>query len=370
MAFDLFISALVAAIAAAVFAPVMIAAGVMDAPDRLRKIHAVPNPTSGGVAIGFGFAAGVAVLAFWGGAGWDGGLDRDGVRHLALGAVFAASALALGLWDDLRPLGPRGKGALQLGLSLGVALFVARADALPIVGDTALRLNFLFAVAGSTAWVFVLMNSTNFMDGANGLAMGSSAISLSALGLIAALSHANAAALLAFAGAGALIGFLVWNWPHGKLFAGDSGALFAGMLAALTALVAVTEGGISPFVMPILFFPVLADALLTLLWRIGRKRMVFDGHREHFYQIGIRAGLKPAHVTIWYWLATLGCAAAGVAAAVVQEAVPPGDGAIAGAIGALASLAPKLVLAALIAMAVWVSIQVRRFSAARAIDGE
>ena len=73
---------------------------------------------------------------------------------------------------------------------------------------------------------------------------------------------------MTFCCAGALIGFLYWNFPHGRIFAGDSGALFAGAVAALASLMIISRTDVPPFVPPILFMPLLADALLTLAWRM------------------------------------------------------------------------------------------------------
>jgi UDP-N-acetylmuramyl pentapeptide phosphotransferase/UDP-N-acetylglucosamine-1-phosphate transferase len=106
------------------------------------------------------------------------------------------------------------------------------------------------------------------------------------------------------------------------LFAGDSGALFAGALAALASLSAIQGGGVSPFVPPLLFFPILADVLLTLAWRAMKGRKLLTGHREHVYQIMIRGGLKVRHVARLYWLATLICGLAAFGAHVVGSFTP------------------------------------------------
>ena len=139
----------------------------------------------------------------------------------------------------------------------------------------------------------------------------------------------------------------------------------------------VREAGVSPFVMPILFFPTLADALLTLVWRIQQRRNLFDGHREHFYQIALRGGIDQHQITIWYWLATLGCCALGIGAHVIRRQVVPvletmvgPEPSIASLAVFVASLAVKASLAVLIVASVWISARVRRFQIERALDGE
>jgi UDP-N-acetylmuramyl pentapeptide phosphotransferase/UDP-N-acetylglucosamine-1-phosphate transferase len=160
------------------------------------------------------------------------------------------------------------------------------------------------------------------MDGSNGLAMGSVAVALLALGVIAYLGHSLSGVAIAACGAGAIIGFLYWNFPRGLLFAGDAGALFIGALAALGSILVIHRTGVSPFVPPILFFPLLADTLLTLAYRVAAGHKVLEGHSEHIYQIGLRAGWSHARVAVHYWIAMGLCGVIGVAAAQIGGAAP------------------------------------------------
>jgi Fuc2NAc and GlcNAc transferase len=211
------------------------------------------------------------------------------------------------------------------------------------IGVDTLRLPFVIGLLGTALWVFTLVNVVNFMDGTNGLAMGSAAIGLLALAAIALERSSPAGAALAVCGAGALIGFLIWNYPSGRLFAGDAGALFAGAIAAFGSLIVVGRTGLSALVPPILFFPLLADGLLTLLFRVRRGRSLLTGHSEHIYQIAAGAGIRP--IAPAYWIATALC---GVAAYVVAQDENGG--------------APLLALAALSGLAVAVDILTRQLA--------
>ena len=82
---------------------------------------------------------------------------------------------------------------------------------------------------------------------------------------------------------GAIVGFLVWNFPAGSLFTGDSSALFSGAIAAFACLIVIARTGMSPLIAPILFFPLLADAVLTLFCRARRGRSLLVAHAEHIY---------------------------------------------------------------------------------------
>lgn len=379
MGLELLAAALTAAVGAALLMPIVIAAGVADVPDRARKIHAAATPTTGGLGVAFGFALALALIAFWPGTVWEQAVDDAIGKQIGFAVAFSFGALLLGLWDDLRPLSARTKTALMVALAVGVTVFVARADSLPVVGAYAVRLDVWLAVLGSALWIYVLMNATNFMDGLNGLALGSAGISLTGLAILSLFHNAYAAAALSLAGAGGILGFLIWNFPAGKVFAGDTGALFIGMLSAIAALMAIHEGGISPFAMPILFFPTLADALLTLAWRVHKRRNLFDGHLEHFYQVALRGGVARNQITILYWLATAGCVAVALTAYILKLRVSPviDDWVAAGlpsAIGEglafLLSMLGKVCLAILIVASIWVSGRVRQFAVARGIAAE
>jgi UDP-N-acetylmuramyl pentapeptide phosphotransferase/UDP-N-acetylglucosamine-1-phosphate transferase len=342
---DLALGAAVSAAVSVVACRAMMAAGVVDEPDVARKAHRAPTPTSGGVGAAAGFALGMVALTLL--TLWRSELDAQTFNWIAAAAGFSCGFAALGLCDDAWPLGPRLKFSLFTLGALASAWIVGIVHTLPLSDELMVALPFWVGLVGSALWVFTLVNAVNFMDGANGLAMGSVATGLIGLALVSLNADAPGAAALAFCGAAALAGFLVWNYPHGKLFAGDSGALFAGALAALASLIAIREGGVSPFIPPLLFFPLLADVLLTLAWRVSRKRRLLAGHAEHLYQIVIRGGATHAAVSARYWAVTAACAIV----ALIAERV--------------GGVAPPLALACVAAASLLVSAQTRRFAQAR-----
>jgi UDP-GlcNAc:undecaprenyl-phosphate GlcNAc-1-phosphate transferase len=312
--FELGFGAAVAILTSLVACRLLITAGLEDAPNVARKAHRNPTPTSGGLGIALGFGAGLLVVTFLASSEWRAQVGFWGFSRLSIVTAFACAFLGLGALDDARPMGPKLKFAIFAALSIGSALAVSPVTQLQI-GPWVLHLGFVLGVLGSGLFVFTLVNCVNFMDGLNGLAMGSVSIGLAVLGAISVTSGAAGAASVAFCGAGALAGFLVWNFPNGRLFAGDSGALFAGALAALASLLALHRAQISPFIPPILFFPLLADTLLTLAWRVRNKRRIMDGHAEHMYQVLFRGGLSGKRVTLIYWVAMATCGVLGFIAA-------------------------------------------------------
>lgn len=349
MILELLGGAAIAALASLIACRAIIATGPIDNPIAERHAHTTPTPTSGGLAIAVGFAIGLMALALFSSV-----LAREmsarGAALLTLAASFAYGFLILGFIDDARPLGAKLKFVIFTAGALGAALSVGVVRELPL-GFVTLELPFWLALAGTTLWIFTLVNCVNFMDGANGLSMGSVAIAFVALSAIS-LSHGSIAGVaIGLCGAGALAGFLFWNFPHGKLFAGDSGALFSGALAALASLVVIHRTGLSPLVPAIVFFPLLADALLTLAWRAIRRRSLLDGHSEHLYQIAIRGGISHPEVALIYWAATAVCGAIGYLVANAGDT------------------APWIALAGMSFAAVVISIVVRRFADRRGIGG-
>jgi len=377
MLVELLFATALAAIASAALSPLVIGAGLWDNPDSVRKNHAAPTPTGGGLAAAAGFGLALGGISMWPHANWSEALAQGASLKIALAVGAAFAALVLGLVDDLHNLGPRIKFGLMAALSLFVAIFVARAQTFAFAGGAVLDTGIVFGVLGSALWVFTMANAVNFIDGANGLAMGSMVVGLVGLALIAWVHDAPHAVALALCGAGGLIGLLCWNFPHGKVFAGDAGALFAGVLAAAAGLIVVQDGGVSPVVPPLVFFPILADVLLTLAYRARKGRPLLEAHRDHLYQVGLRAGLSHTRIAMIYWIATAHCVAVAFVASYAERIAPPslmepqpGDVALLTVIlgqaaGWLASLAPYIALAVLALVAMRVSGRIRRFADAR-----
>lgn len=343
----------------------MIRAKLVDQPDGGRKVHEAPTPTSGGLAFGAAFGASLAATAFAPSAlswAWPGGQEGLDMLQWALAAAFAA--LAIGARDDVRPINPLLKMLLSMGVGLAFCLCVAHARYFPIGPGQVVDAGPVIAILGSALWVFTLQNSVNFMDGANGLAMGSVGIGLSALGAVAGSNGLMHLALVAWLAAAALGGFLLWNFPRGRVFAGDAGALFAGALAAYLSLILVEQGNISPIVPPLLFFPLLADVLLTLLWRLRNGRNLLQPHRDHLYQIAMKSGWSHVRVSCVYWILSLHCAAIGWVVSFGVRASAPEPGPVA-LLAWISALGPWLALAVLAWLSAQINARVRRYASAK-----
>lgn len=324
--------------------------GPVDTPDAPRKAHETPTPTSGGIGIAIGFGAGIILFALFSQA-VRAEISTNGAFLLTVAASCSYLFLLIGAWDDARDLSAKFKFLLFAVAGIASTFALGPITEFPLHDELVLRIPLWAGYVGTTLWVFTLVNGVNFMDGANGLAMGSVAIALSALAAVSFSHGSMAGVVICVCAVGALAGFLFWNFPSGRLFAGDSGALFVGALAALSSIIVIHRTGISPLIPAIVFFPLLADVLVTLAWRAWRRRSLLDGHSEHIYQIARHGGMSPAEVTFIYWSATAAC------------------GAIGWLVAGESGVTQIVAIGVLAAAAVVVSTTVRRFAARRGIEG-
>lgn len=288
----------------------LIAAGVADAPDHKRKAHRDPVPTSGGLAVMLGASVALLIAIWVARDFWS--AEAAPASAMRVGAAWACGLLVmtLGFVDDVYDMRAKPKFGLMALLCLIFAIYVTHVSELHLWPGVTLQFGPVLGVLGTAAWLFVMTNGVNFMDGANGISMGSSAIGLFALALYSWWGGAPAPAVAALLLAGALFGFLLWNFPNGKIFAGDAGSLFIGFMAGALALIAIRDAHLPVLLAPLLFLPLLADVILTVVWRAQRKRNLLVAHRDHLYQVAIRAGSSHKRIAIAYWLAMLHCALA------------------------------------------------------------
>ncbi|MGQ9516850.1 MAG: glycosyltransferase family 4 protein [Anaerolineae bacterium] len=187
--------------------------GFMDQPSA-RKLHSVPIPRLGGVAIYLAFV--IALLAFE---------DRYNISQLLSIVLGATLASSLGLWDDRRPLPPWLK---LIGQTIAAGILIIADVRISLFPWSTLN------VLATLFWVVGITNALNLMDNMDGLAAGVAAIAAGFFLLLAAGSGQYLVGALAAALLGACIGFLFYNLNPAQIFMGDSGSLFIGfMLAAV-----------------------------------------------------------------------------------------------------------------------------------------
>lgn len=267
--------------------------GHVDHPGE-RRLHQAPTPRGGGI----GIALVLLVASAWLG---------EGRTAFALGLVLCAGA---GLVDDLRPLPP----ALKLALQVAGALCLAWAfPLLPALLGKPL------GVAAAALFVVGLVNVWNFLDGSNGMATTQAL--LSALGLALLAPAAAGLAWLAVALAAGCLGFLPLNFPRARLFLGDVGSHALGYgVAALGLMAAAQADAAQAWLLLLPPSVLLIDAGLTLVARARRRQVLWQAHREHLYQRAVARGWSHAGVCALYAAWTV--AACALALAVAGHAPP------------------------------------------------
>ena len=267
---------------------------LFDFPGPL-KIHTRPIPRLGGVALAFALIAGVAAV-------------RTPIAR-STWLLFAAFIIVWfsGLVDDLRALHP----ALRLVVHfIAAALLWYAGWGISLFGNTAGN------AAATCLFVVFFINAFNFLDGADGIAAGVSA--LLAIGYIAALGSAQGelASAIAWSLLGACLAFLLFNFPPAKIFLGDSGSALLGFLAAFLGLALYRGASVTP-AQSRLLFPLLVaalplvDASLAVLRRTLRGTSPLDGDRFHFYDLLLSRGWAPRRVTLTCYGLTVGLVIAG-----------------------------------------------------------
>ena len=292
--------ALAAAAVAFAATPAVIAAarraGAFDHPGP-RRIHREPVPTLGGLAL---------VLAVLGVAwaarllpGPAAALDVKPLLGLTLAAI---PVVALGLVDDLRGATPWAKLAIQASAAMVLVLFGYGVPVLtnPFNGTFA---SGAFNVPLTVAWVLVVTNAVNLIDGLDGLASGAVLIAAATLWWVGR-SHADfyvmfISALLI----GATFGFLRYNFPPARIFMGDTGSQFLGLTLAAVSLLENRKGTAAvTLLLPLVALAVpILDGSVAFLRRIVRGRPVFHADVGHIHHRLLRLGLSPRAALLALW---------------------------------------------------------------------
>jgi UDP-GlcNAc:undecaprenyl-phosphate/decaprenyl-phosphate GlcNAc-1-phosphate transferase len=273
------------------------ARGLVDRPDGNRKLHAVAVPRVGGLAVYLAFAASFLLsVLLLPSTVWLGASGIDAALHvLAAGAVV----MAIGLVDDLRGASPLLKVLVQGGaaLYLYAAGFQIRMINNPL-GES-VTLGWL-SLPVTLLWIVGLSNAFNLIDGLDGLAAGVGLFALSVVFTFALLNERWEIAILAVALAGALLGFLRFNFSPASVFLGDSGSLFVGfVVAALSIRGSMKSSTAVAVITPLLAlgFPIV-DTALALVRRLARGKSILEADADHIHHRMMRRGLTPQRAVI------------------------------------------------------------------------
>ncbi len=264
---------------------------VVDRPDH-RRVNVSPIPRGGGLAVATAFlvsAVGVVLL-------------NDRLELVAapftiepsdLAALFVGGAVAatLGALDDYLQLRARWQLAGQLALAFGaVALGINVGFVNNPFGPGTIRFDGIVALVVTVLWIVGMINSINFIDGLDGLSSGIGLIAAATLGLISLTTVVAQpfVAVLCFALAGALLGFLRWNFHPASIFVGTSGVMFIGYALALLSILGTAKVAVALLVLGV---PII-DTFWIIVRRISAGRSPFTPDRGHIHHRLLDLGLS------------------------------------------------------------------------------
>jgi UDP-GlcNAc:undecaprenyl-phosphate GlcNAc-1-phosphate transferase len=287
--------------------------GAMDAPNLARKTQAEPVPYLGGVAIALGISL-ITLGAVFVGADNFAGENNDQLKDLALTVLLPALVLgAMGLFDDLRSLSPWPRLIMQTVVGTIVAFVIVENGTIgtPFGNGGATDSGSWINTAVTIFWIVGICNSINFFDNLDGAASGAVAIAALGVFVIAFDRGQELVSALSIVTAGATIGFLMWNKSPAKIYMGDAGALFLGIIISVATI--RLNPGITPtwqsLAIPVILLAVpLLDTCVAVFSRLARGLSPLTGGKDHLSHRLVRGGLSRRVAAVSLWSASGVCA--------------------------------------------------------------
>ena len=266
---------------------------VMDLPNMERKTQKEPVPYLGGVAI----ALSIIIVTY--GAIFYSDYTKTTFPLVSYALLPAAALGLMGLIDDIRGLPALPRLIAQTVVAILVAIFMLHRDldAMPFGSH-------LINDVINVVWIVAICNSINFFDNLDGGAAGTVAVSTLGIALIAANEGQELITALSVVTCGATVGFLLWNKSPAKIYMGDAGALFLGVLVAVLTI--RLNPGISPrfnsiAILPMLLAVPILDTCIVVFSRIRRGISPFTGGKDHLSHRLMRKGFSKQNTAFCLW---------------------------------------------------------------------
>lgn len=288
--------------------------GYVDHPGT-RKIHARPIALGGGVGIVFStiflLAGGTLAANYFASAGIPRWMPDILSRHIPMivARSFLIYAIAgggfvlflVGLIDDIRGLGAGSRLLVEALVALALCMASER------LRVTAFSTSLVFSYVITILWIVGITNSFNLLDNMDGLSAGVAFVASGAFLFVAILTQQYFIASFLLVFMGALLGFLVFNFPPASMFMGDAGSMFIGyMLSLLTVLFTFYlpnqgQNPVAALFIPLVILAVpLYDTISVIVIRFAEKRPIFQGDTCHFSHrlVGLGMTHRQAILTI------------------------------------------------------------------------
>jgi len=213
--------------------------------------------------------------------------------------IPACLIFALGIYDDLRGAGPYLKFAVQAVAAVMLFAGGMRVLDLPLIFGSH-SLPWFVGLPLTVLWVVAVTNAFNLIDGLDGLAAGSALFSTMVFFVVSLVGHSWLGSLISVTLAGAILGFLRFNFNPATIFLGDSGSLFIGFMLSAMALAGAQKAPTFVAVaIPVVSFglPIL-ETLLSIIRRLISGRPIFTADREHIHHKLLQMGFSHRQVVI------------------------------------------------------------------------
>ena len=262
--------------------------GAIDIPNK-RSAHTKPTPLLGGIGIFLSFLLGYMFF---------------GEENTLMLSVLMASflILLLGIFDDIRPI----KAKYKIIIHIIVASIVVFYGGLKLTHFDIFGYTFYFQEISPYLTILIIVgiiNAINLIDGLDGLCAGISSIYFLTIGIIAVILNklGGLDIILSFIMLGSTLGFLVYNFPPAKIFMGDTGSTFLGLMISVIMLLGFKTVTLTSLVVPLvlLILPI-TDTLLAIIRRAIHKKNIGEPDKEHIHhQLLKKLSTRKTIITIY-----------------------------------------------------------------------
>ena len=266
---------------------------LMDLPNMERKTQTEPVPYLGGVAIALSITSITYAAVIFSDS------SRTSISLITYAIAPAILLGVMGLIDDLRNLEPLPRLIVQTVVGVFATIFLISQD---VIGSPLDNSFFNFFIC--LIWIVAICNSINFFDNLDGGAAGSVAVSTLGIAIIASNQGQELVTALSVVTCGATVGFLLWNKSPAKIYMGDAGALFLGVLVAVLTI--RLDPGITPqinslAILPMLLAVPILDTCIAVFSRIRRRISPFTGGKDHLSHRLMRKGFSKRGSAYCLW---------------------------------------------------------------------
>lgn len=261
---------------------------LLDMPEP-RKVHQVPTPRIGGIALYLGICITSVVL-------WQ---SNASILTMMIGGSLI---FLIGIIDDIINIPPRNKLVFQIIIASLTYLMGLNISFITSPLGGLLYLNWA-SFPLTIFWIVGLTNALNIIDGIDGLAAGVAGISATMLSIVAILNGQYAVACFCLIILGSCLGFLNHNFAPAKIFMGDSGAMLLGYLLACISITGVMKSTTTfSLIVPILMLGIpISDTAYAIIRRLKNNQHVFKADFDHFHHKLLKQGFSVKQISMGFY---------------------------------------------------------------------